>query len=57
MKLGELRYGNRYWDSNKNRYLFYNGKAYNSYDYEFVDNEDNMVYLNAEEIFYEIEKC
>lgn len=41
----ELVVGEAYWDKIWLRHLWYNGKAYNGYEYEFLTIEKNIVTL------------
>ena len=45
-----LKIGQRYWCWWMSRYIWYNGKAYNAKDYEFVDAGDCVIILSAEEV-------
>lgn len=46
----DLRAGERYWAWWMSRYLWYQGRAYNGKDFDFVDIADAVVVLNEEQI-------
>lgn len=50
MMFNSLKVGDMFWCPWKSCYLWYNGKAYNAKDYEFVDASDRVVVMSAQEI-------
>ena len=50
MKDDEMKVGDMVWCPWKSCYLWYNGRAYNEKDYEFVDAGDRLVVMCAQEI-------
>ena len=50
MKVNSLKVGEVIWCPWKHCYLWYNGRAYNAKDYEFVDAGDCIVILHSQEI-------
>ena len=50
MRKQELRSGMRVWCLWLSRYLYYNGRAYNAKDYEFVDIADCVVTLSESQL-------
>ena len=49
MKDDAMKVGDMVWCPWKSCYLWYNGKAYNGKDYEFVDAGDRVMVMNAQE--------
>lgn len=46
----KMSFTKRYWCWWMSRYLWYQGRAYNAKDYEFVDADDRIIILNEREV-------
>lgn len=40
----------KYWCCRKSCYVWYIGVSFNAKDYEFVDIDDNLIYMNRNEV-------
>lgn len=50
MTVKELKVGRKYWCWWMSRYIWYNGRAYNAKDYEFVDIADCIITLDQKRV-------